>query len=301
MAPCRRPSTTDERRERLRKIATEIRRSVVEMIGRARAGHIGGDLSATDILATLFFAVLRVDPQAPREPKRDRFILSKGHCAAALYSTLALRGFFPIQRPCDVHAAALGAERPSEPAEGAGRRGEHRAARPRSSDRRRKRDRLEAFRRELANLRRPRRRRASGRLQLGSRDVRRPSPARHSDRDRRPQPPAAGRAHRGHQSPRAARRQVARLRLGRRRMRRPRPPGALRRLHRSAIRQAASASSPTRSRARASPSSRIASSGTTRCRPPSRSNSRSRNSPDERVWQPPRSKRSIAVRPSPRR
>jgi transketolase len=89
--------TNDERRERLSKIATEIRRSVVEMIGRAHAGHIGGDLSATDTLATLFFAVLRIDPQAPKEPKRDRFILSKGHCSAALYSTLALRGFFPIE------------------------------------------------------------------------------------------------------------------------------------------------------------------------------------------------------------
>src|SRR3984957_12588833 len=93
------PTTIDpgERRERLSKIATQILRSVVEMIGRAHAGHIGGDLSATDALATLFFAVLRVDPQTPKEPKRDRFILSKGHCSAALYSTLALRGFFPPQ------------------------------------------------------------------------------------------------------------------------------------------------------------------------------------------------------------
>jgi transketolase len=86
-----------ERQQRLRKIATQIRRSVVEMIGRARAGHIGGDLSTTDILATLFFAVLRVRPENPTDPKRDRFILSKGHCSAALYSTLALRGFFPTQ------------------------------------------------------------------------------------------------------------------------------------------------------------------------------------------------------------
>ena len=63
------PTTIDtkERRERLGKIATEIRRNVVEMIGRARLGHIGGDLSATDTLATLFFAVLRVDPQAPKD------------------------------------------------------------------------------------------------------------------------------------------------------------------------------------------------------------------------------------------
>jgi transketolase len=86
----------EERNERLGKVATEIRRSVVQMISRAKAGHIGGDLSTTDVLATLFFAVLRVDPKAPDDPKRDRFILSKGHCAGALYSTLALRGFFPI-------------------------------------------------------------------------------------------------------------------------------------------------------------------------------------------------------------
>jgi transketolase len=94
------PTTIDaaERRERLEEIATEIRRSVVQMISRAKAGHIGGDLSATDSLATLFFAVLRVDPHAPHDPKRDRFILSKGHCAAALYSTLALRGFFPTKQ-----------------------------------------------------------------------------------------------------------------------------------------------------------------------------------------------------------
>jgi transketolase len=85
----------DERAARIAAIATEIRRRVVETIGRARAGHIGGDLSVTDILATLFFAVLRLDPRAPNEPGRDRFILSKGHCAAALYSTLASRGFFP--------------------------------------------------------------------------------------------------------------------------------------------------------------------------------------------------------------
>ena len=86
-----------ERRERLSKIATEIRRNIVETIGRARAGHIGGDLSATDTLTTLFFSVLRIDPKAPADPKRDRFILSKGHCSAALYSTLALRGFFPTE------------------------------------------------------------------------------------------------------------------------------------------------------------------------------------------------------------
>lgn len=86
-----------ERAKQLRDAATRIRRSVVEMVGRARLGHIGGDLSVTDILATLFFGVLRLDPTAPRAPERDRFILSKGHCAAALYSTLALRGFMPVE------------------------------------------------------------------------------------------------------------------------------------------------------------------------------------------------------------
>jgi len=73
--------------------AQDMRRLVVGMIGKAGAGHIGGDLSVTDILATLFFAVLKLDPAAPLAPERDRFILSKGHCSAALYSALALRGF----------------------------------------------------------------------------------------------------------------------------------------------------------------------------------------------------------------
>ncbi|MDE3176552.1 MAG: transketolase [Pseudomonadota bacterium] len=86
-----------QRVEKLAAEATRIRRSVIEMIGRARLGHVGGDLSVTDILATLFFGVLRLDPTTPRAPERDRFILSKGHCAAALYSTLALRGFMPVE------------------------------------------------------------------------------------------------------------------------------------------------------------------------------------------------------------
>jgi len=86
-----------ERAQRLRREATRIRRNVVKMIGRAHLGHVGGDLSVTDILATLFFGVLRLDPAAPRAPERDRFILSKGHCAAALYSTLAQRGFMPLE------------------------------------------------------------------------------------------------------------------------------------------------------------------------------------------------------------
>jgi transketolase len=97
MPPLFERMASDERAEYLRARSQEIRRSVVEMIGRARLGHIGGDLSVSDILATLFFGVLRIDPKDPRAHQRDRFILSKGHCAAALYSTLALRGFFPLE------------------------------------------------------------------------------------------------------------------------------------------------------------------------------------------------------------
>jgi len=66
------------------------------MVHRARLGHPGGDLSAADILVTLYFGTLRIDPERPQWPDRDRFIMSKGHCSGALYTTLALRGFFPV-------------------------------------------------------------------------------------------------------------------------------------------------------------------------------------------------------------
>ena len=79
----------------LRRIATDVRVSVLGMIATAKLGHVGGDLSVTDILTTLFFGVLRVDPRNPSWADRDRFILSKGHCAAALYSVLAKAGFIP--------------------------------------------------------------------------------------------------------------------------------------------------------------------------------------------------------------
>jgi transketolase len=82
------------RPEHLRRIAAEIRASVVRMIAHAKLGHVGGDLSVTDILTTIYFGVLRVDPRDPSWRDRDRFILSKGHCAAALYSVLAKAGFF---------------------------------------------------------------------------------------------------------------------------------------------------------------------------------------------------------------
>lgn len=79
--------------------ANWIRLSAMTMNHHARLGHTGGDLSSADILAVLYLGgVLRVDPAQPRWPQRDRFILSKGHGAAAFYSTLAARGFFPKEQ-----------------------------------------------------------------------------------------------------------------------------------------------------------------------------------------------------------
>ena len=83
--------------EPLRQIAQRIRRRSLEMVHAAGMGHPGGDLSAADILTVLFFDVLRIDPAQPRLPDRDRFILSKGHCSAALYAVLAEAGFFPLE------------------------------------------------------------------------------------------------------------------------------------------------------------------------------------------------------------
>lgn len=86
---------TTSRRTTIRRRAASIRRASLRMVHAARLGHPGGDLSCADILATLFFHVLRLDPANPRDPARDRFILSKGHASAALYATLAERGFIP--------------------------------------------------------------------------------------------------------------------------------------------------------------------------------------------------------------
>ncbi|MHB0870032.1 MAG: transketolase [Chloroflexota bacterium] len=79
----------------LEKQAMAIRRAVVNMVYGAGSGHLGGSLSAADILAALYFHQLRIDPSRPRWPGRDRFILSKGHAAPALYAALAMRGFLP--------------------------------------------------------------------------------------------------------------------------------------------------------------------------------------------------------------
>src|SRR5260370_19145753 len=79
----------------LQAIAKQIRREIVEMITHAKSGHPGGSLSAVEILVTLYFDVLRHDPENPKWPDRDRFILSKGHAAPVLYSVLAECGYTP--------------------------------------------------------------------------------------------------------------------------------------------------------------------------------------------------------------
>ena len=81
----------------LSELAKDLRRTVVEMIHRAGSGHPGGSLSPTEIVAVLYFHQLRIDPDRPEWPNRDRFILSKGHAAPLLYAALARRGFFSVE------------------------------------------------------------------------------------------------------------------------------------------------------------------------------------------------------------
>ena len=79
----------------LMKTANEIRKGIVTALHSAKAGHPGGSLSATEIFTYLYFEEMNVDPKDPKKADRDRFVLSKGHTAPGLYSTLAQKGFFP--------------------------------------------------------------------------------------------------------------------------------------------------------------------------------------------------------------
>jgi len=79
----------------LSKIANEVRKGIVKSTHSAKSGHPGGSLSAADIITYLYFEEMNVDPKNPRWSDRDRFVLSKGHVAPALYATLAEKGFFP--------------------------------------------------------------------------------------------------------------------------------------------------------------------------------------------------------------
>jgi len=77
--------------------ANHIRQHIVTEVHSAGAGHPGGSLGIADIMAYLYFDVMNIDPKDPKNPDRDRFVLSKGHCAPALYGTLAERGYFPVE------------------------------------------------------------------------------------------------------------------------------------------------------------------------------------------------------------
>ena len=80
----------------LQKIANEVRQDIVTAVHSAKSGHPGGSLGAADIFTYLYFEELKnIDPHDPKKPDRDRFVLSKGHCAPGLYSALAERGYFP--------------------------------------------------------------------------------------------------------------------------------------------------------------------------------------------------------------
>ena len=81
----------------LQKTANEIRKGIVTAVHSAKAGHPGGSLSATEIFTYLYFEEMNVDPKDPKKADRDRFVLSKGHTAPGLYSTLAHRGYFPVE------------------------------------------------------------------------------------------------------------------------------------------------------------------------------------------------------------
>lgn len=81
----------------LMKTANEIRKGIVTAVHSAKSGHPGGSLSATDIYTYLYFEEMNIDPADPKKADRDRFVLSKGHTAPGYYSTLAHRGFFPVE------------------------------------------------------------------------------------------------------------------------------------------------------------------------------------------------------------
>ena len=80
--------------EGLANIANDIRIGIIEQVYSANSGHPGGSLSCADILAVLYFNQMNIDPENPNAKERDRFVLSKGHCAPALYATLARKGYF---------------------------------------------------------------------------------------------------------------------------------------------------------------------------------------------------------------
>ena len=81
----------------LAKIACKVRMGIVEGTFNAKSGHPGGSLSIADVISYLYFNEMNIDPQNPTMENRDRFVLSKGHAAPALYAVMAHRGYFPVE------------------------------------------------------------------------------------------------------------------------------------------------------------------------------------------------------------
>ena len=81
----------------LKRIANEVRKGIITGVHAAKAGHPGGSLSAAEIFTFLYFEEMNIDPADPKNPDRDRFVLSKGHTAPGLYSVMAQRGYFPVE------------------------------------------------------------------------------------------------------------------------------------------------------------------------------------------------------------
>lgn len=105
----------------LQKMANEVRKGIVTAVHSAKAGHPGGSLSAADVFTYLYFEEMNIDPKDPKNPDRDRFVLSKGHTAPGYYSAMAYRGYFPVEdlptlrhigshlqgHPCMQHVAGI--------------------------------------------------------------------------------------------------------------------------------------------------------------------------------------------------
>ncbi|MGN1420698.1 MAG: transketolase [Eubacterium sp.] len=87
----------NETKRMLSSYATKIRMGIIESTYGAKAGHPGGSLSSADLFAYLYFKEMKIDPKNPKWEDRDRFVLSKGHCAPGLYSALAYKGYFPVE------------------------------------------------------------------------------------------------------------------------------------------------------------------------------------------------------------
>jgi transketolase len=77
--------------------ANEVRKGIIEGVYHAKSGHPGGSLSAAEVFTYLYYEEMNIDPKNPDDPKRDRFVLSKGHCAPGLYAVLASKGYFPVE------------------------------------------------------------------------------------------------------------------------------------------------------------------------------------------------------------